>query len=198
MQNIGYERPKELNLYFIIDDEGGGSFVINYGVAAGGKATLDITSTNLAGLPEISFYVKDDATEGATWNVTTGSMTEATWMWSHSGTDGGVLGYLPLEGYCMQLMWQNLEEINAINIASFNDLSHDLSFVTVETEFAMGGGIEACAKLCTDACSIFLSQTTCINDGQGACAWCNGTCTPDSNRNGHGDDCDPCPYSVAC
>ena len=33
--------------------KGGGSFVINYGVDNVVKATLDITSTNLAGLPEI-------------------------------------------------------------------------------------------------------------------------------------------------
>ena len=51
--NIGYERPKDMNLYFIMDDEGGGSFVINYGVDNGEKEKPDIASTHLAVLPEI-------------------------------------------------------------------------------------------------------------------------------------------------
>ena len=37
-----------------MDDEGGGSFVINYGVADGEKSIIDIKSRNLYGFPEIS------------------------------------------------------------------------------------------------------------------------------------------------
>ena len=49
--NIYYERPKELNIYFIIGDEGVCPFMINYGVANGGKVAPGITSTSLAEFP---------------------------------------------------------------------------------------------------------------------------------------------------
>ena len=48
--NIGLDRPKDLNLYFVKYDEGRGYFGINYDVGIIVKSRLDTTSTNLSGL----------------------------------------------------------------------------------------------------------------------------------------------------
>jgi len=197
--NTGFETAEAVSLYFVVDDKRKGLFVINYdalnGTDSPNRAGLDISSTGLSGYGNVSFLVYDDESERKDWNSLDGSVVDARWRWSNGKTDGAVLGYLPSNGFCLNLHWNVLRGINSVQIGSYNALTIQLEFsVSLSTESAMGANdIQACAELCSDVCAEF-NQTSC--DSQFACAWCNGSCMPDSDEDGDADDCDPCPFGT--
>jgi len=203
--NTGFETVDAVSLFFVVDDKGKGLFIINYDAQGGSgegsngnqnRAILDMTSTGLAGDENVTFLVYDDEGERKPWDTVTGSVTRATWNWANCCTDGAVLGYLPSNGFCLNLRWDVLRGIDSIQFGSYNALTIEMEFsVSLSTANAMGDNdIEACAELCSDVCAGFSDETSC--DNQFACAWCNNSCMPDSDEDGDADECDDCPFGT--
>jgi len=197
--NTGFETADAVTLFFVVDDQGKGLFIINYdapgGSGSSNGAILNMTSTGLSGDENVTFLVYDDERERDDWDTVTGSVL-AQWNWVNCCTDGAVLGYLPSSGFCLNLSWNVLNGIDTIQIGSYNALTIQLDFgITLNTASAMeGNDIQVCAELCSDVCAEFSDETTC--DSQFACAWCNNSCLPDSDEDGDADDCDPCPFGT--
>jgi len=204
--NIGFEEHDATTLFFVVDDQGKGMFVINYDKPgkprnpdyARGRfpryATMTIGSQNLAGVTGISTLIKDDVSEFGEWDISSGTLSPSkTWKWSDCCTDGGVLGYLPSSGYCLELKWSKLDGMieKGIRIGTYDGLTNTMGIVSLDTTVATtGSGLEACAELCSDVCKT-LSEVRCREED--ACAWCNSECMPDSNEDGTADKCDVCP-----
>lgn len=195
--NIGFEQEDKILMYFIVDDQNRASLIINLDKpddGSGGRATVSITSEGLAGNNNISAHVRDDPNEFDEWDVATGSITSASWRWFECCTDGGVIGYLPNAGYCMTITFSGLQNINEVAFGSMDTINEKMTFQTVTSEESTHG-IKICANTCEGLCSAAESQASC--DAQSGCGWCgstgSGSCLPDSDTDGIGDQCDVCP-----
>jgi len=146
--NIGFEKRDTITMYFIIDDSGYSSFIINIGgllAAKSGQLRMTITSQGLAGNTGVSTQVRDGESEFGIWDVNTGSISSAKWGWDRKNTDGGVIGFMPAEGYCMTFVFTELSGIDTIRIGSFDAAENIMRFKTLPAQEGFGG-IEFCAN----------------------------------------------------
>jgi hypothetical protein len=199
VKNTGFEEVEYTTLYFVIDDEGAASFVINHdmpGNGDGGRAYMDITSDTLAGVQGISSQLRDDPSEFGVWDVESGGLVDAWWKWGKCCTDGGVVGFLPATDYCLTLKWKDPTGdafgIQGIKIGTFNELDNSMTFNDVDISYGFTG-IEVCAYTCEQLCTI---EDPALCEQEEACAVCTdetdtiSICNPDSDGDGQGDLCD--------
>lgn len=191
--NTGFEKADMATLFFVVDDADEGSFAITYDAVSDQKlktAKLNITSTGLAGNKEVLLEVEDDATDYVpAWNTVDGSLRNAFWEWEDCCSDGLVLGNLPPTDYCLTLTWDHsmTDGFKSVRLGSFDGKTNKVSFVevSVDTKYPFTP-VEVCAFNCIDYCDQFTDTSTCPQD---VCAWCNGSCRPDSDGDGVADPC---------
>jgi hypothetical protein len=180
--NTGYGTQDLAAMFFAVDAEGRGYFVLGLDFPGGsedpGLVDLEIVSPDLGG-KGVQILLYDDPEGGFdtyAWDSATGT-GNMHWKWGKCCTDGMVMGYLPAANFTFTLRFTPTNGISSgLSGYALGSMGDDtMDYVTLG--MAQGDdGLQVSGYTCDDYCALHVSCGTCSADP--ACGWCTSSPFP--------------------